>query len=107
MHNDVRGLRQNFFGVGGNFHSPGRVAGTNHFAEIPPDFCRVVVDGAANFNRGFFAQQSGDRGANRPNAVLNRAYLLFHRSLRLLNRKANFRGLMLNAKILAVAKPIR
>ncbi len=83
MHHDVGGLGKNFFGVVGNLDAPWRVARAHHFAEVAADFCRVGVNRAANFNGLLFPQQLGDGGANWPNAILNHAYLLFHRSLRI------------------------
>ncbi len=85
MHYDVRCLRQNFFRLIGNFHAPWRIVCSDHFTQIAPDFRGIVVNGSADFNRGLFPQQLGNRSANRPNPVLNRAYLLFHLNLRLRN----------------------
>jgi len=87
MHHDVRCLRQDFFRVVGNFHSPRRIARSHYFAQVAPDFRGIVVNCSADFNRRFFPQQLGNRGANRPNPILNRAYLLFHLNLRLRNRE--------------------
>ena len=82
MHHDIGGLRKHFFGVAGNFDAPRRVAGADHFAEVAADFGRVGVNGSDNFDRLLFPQQLGDGSANRPDAVLNCANLLFHLSLR-------------------------
>lgn len=88
MHHNVGSLRKHFFGVAGNFDAPGRVAGAYHFAEVAADFGRVGVNGSDNFNGLLFPQQFGDGGANRPDAVLNRANLLFHLSLRVRDRES-------------------
>ena len=82
MHHDVGGLRENFFGVARNFDAPRRVARANDFSEVAADFGRICVNGSDNFNGLLLPQQLGDGGANRPDAVLNRANLLFHLSLR-------------------------
>ncbi len=60
MHNHVRGLFQQSPGVTGNLHSPGRVGRADHIAQILADFCRVVINGANNFDGFFFPHQFQD-----------------------------------------------
>src|SRR5579864_8267493 len=66
----------------GNFHAPRPICGTYDFAQVKSHFCRIVVDGANNFDGLFFAHELRDGCADRSNAVLYGANFLFHVTLR-------------------------
>src|SRR5882672_8409093 len=78
VHHHVRRLSQHFRCIRRNFHAPRRVARANHFTQIPSHFCRVVINRADNLYGLLLAHQLHNRSSDRPNAILNRAYFLFH-----------------------------
>src|SRR5882724_8188703 len=78
VHHYVRRLSQHFRGIRRDFHAPRRVARAHHFAQIASHFCRVVINRADNFHALLLAHQLRNRSSDRANAILNRAYFLFH-----------------------------
>src|SRR6266571_327493 len=83
MNDDVGGLLQHFPGIGGNFHAPRGVLGTDDFTQVARNLCRIGVNGGDDFNGLFFAHQTRDGGPDGADTILDGANFLFHEVLRL------------------------
>src|SRR5438874_8791721 len=82
MDNHIRILFEDFLGIRGNAYAPWPIRCADYFAEVTPDFCRIRVDGADNFNGLLLPHQARNGCANRAHAILDGANFLFHVVLR-------------------------
>ena len=82
MNDDVGVLLEDFPGIGRNLDSPGSVTRSDNFAEVAADFCRVAIDGTTDFDGLLFAHEARGGSADRTDAELDGANLLFHDDLR-------------------------
>lgn len=81
MHDDVRGFSKHRGRVAHHRHAPRRILRAHNFAKVAPGFCWIFVNRSDDLDGVFLTQQLYDGRADRPDSILNRAYLFLHAAL--------------------------